>query len=343
MIKLATRCARRVVPFATHCTTLVRAAYHPFRPQSCSIRGASSLPLSPSPLPAASCVDVDGKCLIEYIDVKPVNVSAATPTLVLIHGTPGTYRDFRHLVPLLQDRGVRVVGVNVPGSAGSTILDTPNYYEHMSMLPSTQLTLKAMQSVLKDADNVFLLGHSFGSHTAVHFTALNQDEAKIKIKGLVFVAGAGHCPHRAVNPRLNALVLQSLRSNVPLLEPLTKWFVRHLFLKRYHFPDCKFPDYFTAGLVRCTTANYQLFATHLQQSHALPSFFAWAQNDVFLEEAIVLHASAACHPGPRLAFEKGGHNLQKTRATILADKLTNWITDVIAKKEQQDAHVELYR
>lgn len=57
-----------------------------------------------------------------------------------------------------------------------------------------------MQGVLKDCDNVFVLGHSFGGHAAVHFTGINADEQQIGIKGLVLLAGAGHRPHHALNP-----------------------------------------------------------------------------------------------------------------------------------------------
>ncbi|GMF46911.1 unnamed protein product [Phytophthora fragariaefolia] len=288
---------------------------------------------SPPPLPEPKLVDVDGICTIECIDVKPEDLTAATPTLVLIHGAPGTYRDFRHLIPLLKDRGVRVVGVNLPGFAGSTILDTTNYYEHISAFPSVQLTYKAMQGVLKDCDNVFVLGHSFGGHAAVHFTAINADEQKIGIKGLVLLAGAGHRPHHALSPRLNDLLWKMLRSGVPAVEGASKWLVRQLYIKSFKFPDSKLPDYFTAGIVRCATADFPLFARHLEQNRSLPSFLAWAKDDALIEEEIFLDVSAVCHPGPRLAFERGGHNVQKTKASFLADELASWMATVVQGKE----------
>ncbi|ETK80806.1 hypothetical protein F441_13910 [Phytophthora nicotianae CJ01A1] len=293
---------------------------------------------SPPPLPEPLVIDVDDKCKIEYIDVKPEDLSAATPTLVLIHGAPGTYRDFRHLIPLLKDRGVRVVGVNLPGFAGSTILDTTNYYDHISAFPSVQLTYKAMQGVLKASDNVFVLGHSFGGHAAVHFTGINADEQRINIKGLVLLAGAGHRPHQALSPRLNDFLWKMLRSGLPMIESTSKWLVRQLYIKSFKFPDSKLPDYFTAGIVRCATADFPLFARHLEKNRALPSFLAWAKDDALIEEEIFLDVSAVCHPGPRLAFKKGGHNVQKTKAAFLADELTDWMDNVVQGKEQSEVY-----
>ncbi|KAI9983580.1 hypothetical protein PInf_007645 [Phytophthora infestans] len=279
-----------------------------------------------------SFIGVDNKCKIEYIDVKPEDLSAATPTLVLIHGAPGTYRDFRHLISLLKERGVRVVGVNLPGFAGSTILDTSNYYDHISAFPSVQLTYKAMQGVLKDSDNVF------GGHAAVHFTGINADEQGINVKGLVLLAGAGHRPHQALSPRLNDFLWKMLRSGVPVVESTSKWLVRQLYIRSFKFPDSKLPDYFTAGIVRCATADFPLFAKHLEKNRSLPSFLAWAKDDALIEEEIFMNVSAVCHPGPRLAFEKGGHNVQKTKATFLAEELTDWMNNVVRGREQSEVY-----
>ncbi|KAG6621327.1 putative serine protease family S33 [Phytophthora cinnamomi] len=299
--------------------------------------GKPRRPSSP-PLPEPKFIDVDGKCTIEYIDVKPEDLTAATPTLVLIHGAPGTYRDFRHIIPLLKYRGVRVVGVNLPGFAGSTVLDTTNYYEHISAVPSVQLTYRAMQGVLKDSDNVFVLGHSFGAHAAVHFTGINADEQQIGIKGLVLLAGAGHRPHHALSPRLIDLLWKMLRSGVPAVETASKWLVRQLYIKSFKFPDSKLPDYFTAGIVRCATADFALFAQHLEKNRSLPSFLAWAKDDALIEEDIFLDVGAVCHPGPRLAFERGGHNVQKTKASFLADELAAWMQNVVQGKERGEVY-----
>lgn len=63
----------------------------------------------------------------------------------------------------------------------------------------------------------------------------------------------------------------------------------------------------------------------------LPSLVAWSQNDEFMEEEIPLELARLCHPGPRLAFAGGGHNVQKTRAEQVAGALAKWIEDVLGE------------
>ncbi|KAG7387337.1 hypothetical protein PHYPSEUDO_014431 [Phytophthora pseudosyringae] len=197
-----------------------------------------------------------------------------------------------------------------------------------------------MQGVLKDSANVFVLGHSFGGHAAVHLTGINAGERKIDIKGLVLLSGAGHRPHHALSPRLNEFLWKMLRSGVPAIERTSKWLVRQLYIKSFKFPDSNLPDYFTAGIA---TADFPLFAEHLEKSRALPSFLAWAKDDALIEEEIFLDVSAVCRPGPRLAFERGGHNVQKTKANFLADELARWMDDVVQGKERSEAsNVQLH-
>ncbi|KAF4142534.1 hypothetical protein GN958_ATG08265 [Phytophthora infestans] len=129
-----------------------------------------------------------------------------------------------------------------------------------------------------------------------------------------------------------------LRSGVPVVESTSKWLVRQLYIRSFKFPDSKLPDYFTAGIVRCATADFPLFAKHLEKNRSLPSFLAWAKDDALIEEEIFMDVSAVCHPGPRLAFEKGGHNVQKTKATFLAEELTDWMNNVVRGREQSEVY-----
>lgn len=287
----------------------------------------------PPPLPEPSFVDVDGKCKIEYIDVQPEHASPSTPTLVMLHGAPGTYQDFRHIIPLLRDRGVRILGVNLPGFGNSTVLDRDNYYEHVSAMPSMRLTYSAVQRVLgHEHDNVFVLGHSFGGHAAVHFTGINAEQQQLKLKGLALLASAGYRPHKALQPRTNELVWRMLRSNVGVVERFAQWLTKQVYTRLLKFPAKGPNEYFAAGIVRCATADFDRFAAQIEMNKQLPAFVAWARDDAFIEEDIFLAVGEQCHPGPRLAFERGGHNIQKTKAALLADEMHRWIADVVEGK-----------
>lgn len=309
-----------------------------------SLARGFSVSRKPVELPLPSFVEVDGKCRIEYVDVQPAGVAADAPTLVLIHGAPGTYRDFRHMIPLLAARGVRVLGVNLPGFGDSQVLDRDNYYQHISALPSMYLTYKAVHQVLLGSNSpVFVLGHSFGGHAAVHFTGIDANEREIDVKGLALLASAGHRPHKALVPRVNDLMWRMLRSGVAPIEGLAKVLVEKIYTQWLKFPARGFtPDYFAAGIVRCASADFKLFSEHLTRNSHLPSFVAWAKDDALIEEEVFEAVSDCLRPGPRFAFEKGGHNIQKTKAEILADELHAWISSVLDgshEEKYENGHV----
>jgi len=250
-----------------------------------------------------------------------------SPTLVLIHGAPGTYCDFRHLIPLLSARGVRVVGVNLPGFGGSQVFDRERYYGRMSMDESVELTHQAVQQILdgRPHGDVFVLGHSFGGHAAVHLAKL----AGSRVQGLALLSSAGHRHHRVIWPAGNSFMLSLLRSEVPLLENVARFVIAQVYVKLFGFRSRGLPvDHFSAGLVYSATADFQRFAEHLERVSVLPSFVAWAEDDTFVQKEITERVGRECRPGPRIVFNRGGHNIQKSQAPVLAKALAEWMRSV---------------
>lgn len=299
-------------------------------------------------LPEPQFVEVDGKCVLKYVEYAPESsittiATKDTPTVVLIHGAPGTFKDFRYLMPLLSKRGARVIGINLPGFDGSDVLDTDNYYQHISAVPSVQSTLEGIAKICRADENVFVLGHSFGGHAAMHFAGLNAEQQHVNLKGMFLLASAGFKPHKALIPSANEVMFQLLRSNVPILERVGKELVHWVYTKHLGFPNNGPKEYFAAGIVRCATADFKLYREHLERTSVdLPSFLAWAQDDAFMESEIFHDVSAACHPGPRFEFQRGGHNVQKTKADFLAAEMTKWMESVLAgthEKHSKDVTV----
>lgn len=285
----------------------------------------------PTELPAPSFIDIAYKCRIEFIDVPPASDPAAsiesTPTLVLIHGAPGTFRDFRHLIPLLSARGVRVIGVSLPGFGGSQVFDRARYYDRMGMDESVELTHQAVQQILdgRPHGDVFVLGHSFGGHAAVHLAKL----AGTRVHGLALLSSAGHRHHRVIWPAGNRFMLSLLRSEVPVLENAARLVIAQVYVKLFGFRSRGLPvDHFSAGLVYSATADFERFAEHLERVSVLPSFVAWAEDDTFVQKEITARVGRKCRPGPRIAFDRGGHNIQKSQAPVLAKALAEWMRSV---------------
>lgn len=255
--------------------------------------------------------------------------------MVLIHGAPGTYQDFRHIIPLLQQQeGVkmRIIGINLPGFGRSTV-DAKRYIDHISAVPAAKLTLQVLRELCGPNENVFVMGHSFGAHAAFNLTALNQerqDRKQVNFKGMVLLAPAGCRPHRVLRPKQNAVVIDLLRSSNPLVASTITKASKFLYTKMLGFSSDFPASHFVAGIVRAGTTDFQVIADHvLATKTTIPSFIAWSSSDEYMEDEIPMELARMCHPGPRFAFTGGGHNIQKTRADFLADEVSKWVQQVL--------------
>ncbi|KAG3248258.1 hypothetical protein PI124_g7060 [Phytophthora idaei] len=149
---------------------------------------------APPPLPLPEYIEMKDRCKIEYVDIQPKtdNTTDKPATIVVLHGAPGSYQDFRYLIPLVQRPGVRIVGINLPRYEGSTVAKS-HYLESISALPTAQLTFDALQQLTSTSESVFLLGHSFGAQTAINMAALKAAKSRtaLNIRGLALLAPVG--------------------------------------------------------------------------------------------------------------------------------------------------------
>ncbi|KAG6621333.1 Serine protease [Phytophthora cinnamomi] len=310
----------------------------------------------PPPLPSPEYLDIRGRCALEYADVPPLEEALrgheAPVTIVLVHGAPGSYNDFRHLVPVLEHHPhLRIIGINLPGYAGSKVAKE-HYLEDISALPTAGLALEAVKTLCagqEGSDSVFLVGHSFGAHTVINMAALHATERheyhsnprnEIKIRGMALLAPAGCRPHKVLRPKESAMVVNIMRMRNPLVNALIPPFVKMIYTRLLGFPRDAPPGHYVAGLVRAGTTDFGVIREQVDtlRRQKLPSLVAWSQNDEFMEEEIPLELARLCYPGPRLAFAGGGHNVQKTRAEQVAGALTKWIQNVLAEDDEGEQH-----
>ncbi|KAE9280132.1 hypothetical protein PF001_g24376 [Phytophthora fragariae] len=127
---------------------------------------------------------------------------------------------------------------------------------------------------------------------------------ELKVRGLALLAPAGCRPHKVLRPKESAMVVNLMRTGNPVVTALIPLFIKMIYTKLLGFPSDALPGH------------------SLHRSLKLPSLVAWSQNDEFMEEEIPRELARLCHPGPRLAFAGGGHNVQKTRAEQVAGALT---------------------
>ncbi|KAE9023634.1 hypothetical protein PR002_g11675 [Phytophthora rubi] len=274
----------------------------------------------PPPLPSPKYLNIRGRCTIDY-------------------------NDFRYLVPVLEHHPhLRIIGLNLPGYAGSKVAKE-HYLEDISALPTAGLALDAVKQLCagqEGSDKVFLVGHSFGAHTVINMAALQATERhdgptssrnELKVRGLALLAPAGCRPHKVLRPKESAMVVNLMWTGNPVVTALIPPFIKMIYTKLLGFPSDALPGHYIAGIVRAGTTDFGVIRKQVDmlRSLKLPSLVAWSQNDEFMEEEIPRELARLCHPGPRLAFAGGGHNVQKTRAEQVAGALTRWIEDVLTE------------
>jgi len=75
--------------------------------------------------------------------------------------------------------------------------------------------------------------------------------------------------------------------------------------------------------------NFERF-TQLVSRLELPTFVAWAEDDVLIDASISEELAEACPAGPRLRHAKGGHNIQKSLAVEIGSALIPWVHELYA-------------
>ncbi|MBC8073771.1 MAG: alpha/beta fold hydrolase [Deltaproteobacteria bacterium] len=233
----------------------------------------------------------------------------AGPVLLAVHGLPGTHRDFRWLASALAGR-VRLVRLDMPGFGATTIRETPRKWPELAAL------VVAFARVVIGGPYA-VLGHSFGGPMATEIAA--RDE---QVNALVWLAPVGMRPHRALR-HLPPFALIDNAARRRVLGPAV------LRIYRLAMRAAGFPSSVTvAEVARCLELLSQFsFAAHRRAVASLrvPCFGAWTDDDALVEPEVVMELLAAARPGPRLRFADGGHNLQKTHASEIAEALVPFL------------------
>lgn len=230
------------------------------------------------------------------------------PAIVMIHGVPGSHRDFRYLAPLLSD-AARVVRVDLPGMGGTPLTAG---FDH-SLEARAKAVLAAMDAL--ELDRVVVVGHSMGGGVAVALA----DLAPGRVAALALLASTGPRRHRGMRG-LSPWLLDGLAwlLTVPGIGDHVAGKLRERW-RRAKFPNT---DSMTAADLRfqLKLAARMDFAAHGRRLARLrlPALVAYTEDDHLVEGDVSRAVVAAIQGALALPFPDGGHNLQKTRARAVA-------------------------
>jgi pimeloyl-ACP methyl ester carboxylesterase len=233
--------------------------------------------------------------------------------VVGVHGLPASGRDFRWLDSAIKGR-VRFVRPDLPGFGAS-----PGSGQVGHTFRDYSRVISEFCEVLGLTDAI-ALGHSMGGAIAVDAAAQSS-----RIAALALVNSAGPVYHRAIFPR-------TYRNFVRLvdLHPVARRAmvaVAGLIARAMGFSKHVSDDELVLATRIC--AGYRPLDLEERLRHlAKPVLIAWSDDDPSVQPRVST-ALIDCVDRPHsLRYPTGGHNLQSTRATELADAIVAWADTV---------------
>jgi pimeloyl-ACP methyl ester carboxylesterase len=243
------------------------------------------------------------------------------PAVALIHGLPGSVRDFRYLAPAIAACGLRAVRIDMPGFG-----KTP-----ARAFPSTSLTNRAafIHRVMRGLghEKFALAGHSFGGGIAMHCASLFGDD----VTALVCINSLGPRRHRGYRAPGTLIRASTRLLDLPLVGP--RW---HEGVKRAYAEWGLKSD---IGLdIDVIKLHFALFGgvdfKELRVAAArvrCASLVVSSRDDPLVEPPCAFALVRALVRAPLVSHvhvESGGHFLQKHQATAIAA----WLARAVARK-----------
>lgn len=273
----------------------------------------------PVSIPTTSAIErppVDPERRLTHVAHGPVTYTdeGEGPVILLIHGLPGSVRDYRYLAPHLD--AYRRIRVDLPGFGG-----TSRQGRTIWSLEQRAALLVGVLDELR-VPRVVAVGHSMGGPIALALATLAPE----RVIGLGLLASPGLVPHRGfVRSRVPLLSRLMRLPGAPLLlaRPLRRGFIAAGFSRNMT------ADAMTSAIIDAGALTFDAHATRLRRVQ-LPTLIASADDDHLVESAIAEGLDGTCGAGPRLRWQTGGHNIQKTRAVEIATALNPFVAQCFA-------------
>lgn len=223
----------------------------------------------------------------------------------MVHGLPGSGRDFRYLSPYLPK--LRRLRIDMPGFG-----ETPRRGQRTWSVEQRAAFLLHVLDAL-EIERVHVLGHSFGG---VLVTALAA-AAPQRIQSVSLLASPGPRPHQGYTRSRVRLVARVL--SIPGATRILKTQLRKGFIAA-GFPRSTPYAQLISTVFDAAAIDFDVHGARLAQL-TVPTLVAYAEDDKLVETAIGVANEGRVPDSRGLRLLTGGHNLQKTRAQELGDAI----------------------
>jgi pimeloyl-ACP methyl ester carboxylesterase len=242
----------------------------------------------------------------------------AAPACLLIHGAPGSLRDFRYLAPALVAEGLLAVRLDMPGFGGTPFSTWP------LQAPAQRAGFVAEVARALGLSRFAVLGHSVGGSAAMLSAALFPD----RVSALALVNSVGVQRHQALPgpegvSRSIGYLLRSERAAQLIIPAMQKLY------RQLGFRDVEALDADTLRVHTDLVGSLDFVAHRwAARSARCPILVASSEDDPLVQPRISRGLARAFRPQATLRhlhFQAGGHYLQKHEAARIAQHVREMV------------------
>ncbi|EGT54909.1 hypothetical protein CAEBREN_03071 [Caenorhabditis brenneri] len=165
----------------------------------------------------------------KYVDVG--NIQNTKGTVVTLSGSPGTHNDFKYMKSLFEQKRIRMICTNYPGSEFVTggLHNSFTNEERNSYIKSLMEQLE-----LQKVNRLVIMGHSRGGENALQLTSSLSDDPSWPLVGTVMINSPGFAPHKGISKRMGTInfIISLIKRHNPtinmILHPILHWFYNNV-------------------------------------------------------------------------------------------------------------------
>jgi pimeloyl-ACP methyl ester carboxylesterase len=243
------------------------------------------------------------------------NQESLRSPIILVHGIPGSDRDFKYLAPLIAKQ-FPCIRITLPGF-GILAQQGPN----VSTLKRRAKYLQRI-AACEGWEKYVVLGHSMGGASALAWACHDT-----QVHALILLNSVGRSQHRG-------MAYNSMQTRWALYSTYLPYWGKKLIrysqkmLKRSGFKGEPFDTHqirlIYKYVIHLDFKQIQSYCNRVEQA----SLCIWSEDDILIETEISQDLANSIRNSRSIVYQTGGHNTQKTQAHALAYSVCEFYREV---------------